>query len=253
MNITVNETTNTISISDQTYVPSSAIFDPISVARMYSDFKSDFSPFAFCGGTTGNPTGGGYNLSSSPGLFGVISLTVNGTQGSRSAIMATDTNSTTINRNDVLGTGKFSFKAKCVIVNATQEQRTFVGFGVTHATTDTTPTQKLMLQFGVGFIAYGNSGNWIAVTADNNVMTEVDTGVPVNQNAVLELVISDDGNSATWTVDGIVKRSSTNGPFYDYQSNAGSWGVELRDKKAGGAGTTATTSIDYMILEYNRS
>jgi len=166
--------------------------------------------------------------------------------------MATDTSPTTISRNDALGYGKFSFKTKCLIVQGTQEQRTFVGFGLTHAVSDTTTTQKLMLQYGVGFIAYGYAGNWIAVTADDNVMTEVDTGVSASQRTALELVISDDGTSATWTVNGIVKRSSTNGPFYDY-AVSGSWGIELRDKKAGGVGTTASTSVDYMALEYNRS
>lgn len=266
MSVTVTETNNNVTITGSYFLPpasyiqdaiteqfirSQDAYDPAEVARFYSDFTGTLEPFVPCTGTVGNPTGGNYAYSSEgDGSFGVLTLTTFGTaSGGRSGIYATDvTGNVTVNRKFVFGTGQVRFKARCVYTTAPQTSRVVMGCAATHAGFDVSGG-KLMMQYGIGFLAYGSEGNWIATTANNNVLTETDTGVPVDQWSTLEIILSADGNTATWLVNGVVKRTSTNGPFFDYDFNLCAWGIELRDKLSGGSGTQTQINIDYMLLE----
>lgn len=271
MSVTVTETNNNVTITGSYFLPpasyiqdaiteqfirSQDAYDPAEVARLYSDFTGTFDPFTFSPGTTNVPSGGIYSWAAGDAnSFGVITIATVGTSsGCRAGLFATDidSNGTNVNRRFVFGTGQVRLKARCVFGIGPQTSRVVVGCAITHAGNDVSGG-KLMMQYGVGFVAYGISGNWIATTADNNVLTETDTGVPVSQWSNLEIIVSADGNTATWLIDGVVKRTSTNGPFFDYGFNTCAWGVEIRDKLAGGSGSSSQFSIDYMLVERTAS
>jgi len=271
MSVTVTETNNNVTITGSYFFPpasyiqdaiteqfirSQDAYDPAEVARLYSDFTGTFDPFSFCSGTIGAPGSGFYQfVTGDPTLFGVITIVTNGlSSGCRAGLFATplDNNGNNVLRGFIFGIAQARLKAKCSFVIGLQTSRVVVGCAVTHAGNDVSGG-KLMMQYGIAFVAYGTGGNWIATTADNNVLTEVDTGVPASQWSNLEIIVSADGNTATWLIDGVVKRTSTNGPFFDYNANACAWGIEMRDKLAGGAGSPSQFSIDYMLVERTAS
>lgn len=271
MSVTVTETNNNVTITGSYFLPSTSYiqdavteqfirsqdaYDPAEVTRLYSDFTGTFNPFTLSLGTTANPTGGTYQWGAGDLIsFGIITISTVGTSsGCRAGLYATDLDSsgTTVNRRYLLGSGNARLKARCSYGVGPQTSRVVVGCASMHVGNDVSGG-KLMMQYGVGFVAYGNGGNWIATSADNNVLTETDTGVPSSQWSNLEIILSADANTATWLVNGVVKRTSTNGPFFDYELNACAWGIEIRDKLAGGSGSSSQLSIDYMLVERTAS
>lgn len=256
MNVTISETTNTVTVADNV---STAIIRAATAqldsgsSVLFSDFASGNTTLPFLGvnGTVGNPTGGSINYSSdifNTGI-GAAGIGVFGTStGCRAGIFASSGSETVVERGFKLNIfPKTRLKTRGYLNPAPQTVRVIVGYGSSHATSDVLGG-TLMLQYGVAFVAYGSSGNWIATTADNNVLTEIDTGISSESLRELEIVISDYGNSAKWLIDGVVVREAT-GPFFADPAQGLAPGIEIRDKLAGGSSIACSYYTDYLLVE----
>lgn len=244
--VTVTPTVQSVSIASG--IPQQAI-DPTREMLLYSDFVADISPFGSSLGSTANPSSASITFDNSvaSSTFGYANIAVNGTQTARGGIFAAFGTTTDIQRRTLVGYGAFDFSARVQFNQASATtQRVIVGLGLSHA-----PVGSTMLQHGAAFIAYGNSGNWIATTASDNVLSEVDTGIACLNWVSLRITVNAAGTEYKFYANGTLIRTVTGNPFDPSISLA--WGVEGRDKASGGTGTTMQVLVDYMALRYTIS
>jgi hypothetical protein len=242
--VTVTPTVQSVSIASG--IPQQAI-DPTREMFLYSDFIADISPFGSSTGTAANASSGIItfeNSTSGASIFGYANLRTNGTQGSRCGVFAAYGTTTDVQRRTLVGSGAYDFTARVLFSNASATtQRVIVGLGLSHG-----PAGANMLQYGAAFVAYGNAANWIATTAENNVLSELDTGKSSGAWRTLRLTINAAGDEYKFYIDGELVRTVTGTPFDPLIQLA--WGVELRDKAVGGTLTDADVLIDFMALKY---
>lgn len=218
--------------------------DPTQEMLLYSDFVADTSPFGFVSGTSGNPSSATvtYDNNIASNVFGYAIVTVNGTAGSRGGIFVAPSSSTDVQRKINTPSG-YDFTAR--VSFTTQgggNQRVLVGLGLSHG-----PAGDTMLQYGAAFVAYGNTGNWMAAVASNNVVDQIDTGVPSSGWATLRIKINESANQFKFYANGNLVRT-VDGVPWDMESVATAWGVEARDKNVGGTGAPMICLVDYMAL-----
>lgn len=219
--------------------------NPSEEAVLYSDFVADVSPFGAVTGTTSAPSSSTITFSddSSNGIVGSANITVNGTVGSRGGIFCCPSSTTTVNRS-IFTPGETDFKTRINFsIQAGSNQRVAVGLGLTHS-----PAGSTMLQYGAAFVAYGNLGNWKAAVASDNVVDEVDTGVPAQGWATLGIKINSESNEFQFYANGNLIRTVTGTPW-DMVSTSTQWGIDCRDKNAGGTGGNMIVLVDYMVIK----
>lgn len=234
-----------ISVGAITYAP-----EPAVRAFQYSDLNGDCSPFSISTGTSGQPGTATYSYTNNSidSVFGFIGMVCPAAQGSRIGLFASACTTSTVDRAYTVGYGAWDWSARVSYPNGEQTMRVIAGMGASHGPPDSTSGQKLMLSNGAAFVAYGASGNWIATIADDNNLTEHDTGIPVSEWHTLRITIDAAFTQVLFYVDGSLAYTATSG-FWDTQ-NLLAWGVELRDKKTGGSSGPATINVDYMSLSY---
>lgn len=241
--VTVTPTVQAISIASG--IPQQAI-DPTREMLLYSDFVADLAPFGSSTGTATNASSAviTFDNSIASGTFGYANIAVNGTQASRGGIFAAFGSTTDVQRKVRVGYGAFDFTTRVQFNSAGgSTQRVIVGLGLSHGPAGTT-----MLQHGAAFVAYGNAGNWIATTASDNVLDEVDSGVASANWVTLRITINAAGDEFKFYANGALVRTVTGSPWdLDILT---AWGVEARDKAVGGTGTTMQVLVDYMALRY---
>jgi hypothetical protein len=225
-------------------------FDPFTASIMYNDFMADLSPFQASTGTAANPDSAlvDFGNTASSSIFGKADILIQAEQGARGGIFASRGTNTDVQRSTVLGECAYDFKARVLVSEtAVQTQRTIVGVGLSHGPVDATAEQKQMLQHGVAFLAYGGTANWIATLANNNTLSEVDTGFSCAEWRSLRITINADASVIRFYVDDALVRE-TNSSFIDLAQTL-AWGVEGRDKKSGGSTNSFTLSVDFMYLK----
>ena len=248
--VTVTPTVQSVSTSSHVGVAAADI-DPSVKAFLYSDFNGNCEPFDICTGTAtqiGTATFS-YTNSASIAVLGYLDMICPKAQGSRVGVFAADADTTDVDRTYNVGYGAWDWSARVQFALGDQPQRVVAGFGITHGPADTTVEQKRMLQYGAAFVAYGNSGNWIATIADNNVLTEYDTGISSSQWRTLRIAINAAFTEINFYVDHALVHTVTSG-FWDASANTCAWGVELREKKSGGSLTDSRVLVDFMKLTY---
>lgn len=245
--VVVSQSTNSVVLNGGVPVRD---FDPFTASIMYNDFMADLSPFQASTGTAGNPDSAtvDFNNSSGASIFGRADILIQAEQGARGGIFASRGTNIDVQRSTVLGQFAYDFKARVLMPDsAVQTQRTIVGVGLSHGPADATVEQKQMLQHGVAFVAYGGSGNWIATLANNNTLSEVDTGFVCASWRSLRITINADATVIRFYVDDTLVRE-TDSSFIDLAQTL-AWGVEGRDKKSGGSTNPFTLSVDFMYLK----
>lgn len=219
---------------------------PPDKVRMYSDFVNDCTPFGASTGSSPAPSSAivTYSAANAVGVFGYATIQCTAVQSARGGIFASNGSTTNVERNFIPGTGACEFTTKVKVLNASvNTQRCIVGVGLSHGTIGST-----MLQYGAAFVSSGN-GNWMAQTADNNVVTEVDTGLPCAADWTTMRIVTDSSwNLIKFYANGSLVRTVT-GVTWDYSVPL-AWGCEARDKAAGGSGSDFFLLSDYMTFEY---
>jgi hypothetical protein len=242
--VTVTPTVQSVSIASG--IPQQAI-DPTREMYLYSDFIADVSPFGATTGSAINPSSAviTFDSSTAQSVYGYASIAVDGEASARGGIFTAPSSTTQTLRNVQVGQGAWEFIARVQFNSASATtQRVLVGLGISHA-----PAGSTMLQYGAAFTAFGNQGNWQASVADNNVVTDVDTGVSSASWNTLRITVNAAGNEFKFYANGVLVRTFS-GTAWDYANNLVNWGVECRDKAAGGTGTTAILLVDYMAVRY---
>lgn len=246
--VTVTPTVQSVSTSSYVGIVD---IDPSVKAFLYSDFNGNCEPFDICTGTVSVPAAGIFNYtnSGSDPVFGILNLVCPNGNGHRIGVFASDADTEDVERTYLVGYGDYDWSARVTWAQAgEQTMRCIAGMGISHGPADNTVEQKRMLQYGAAFVAYGNSGNWIATIADNNVLSEVDTGIAVAGWHTLRITINAAGTEVLFYIDHALVRTVTSG-FWDF-ANGLAWGVEVRDKKSGGSSADTTVSVDFMKLTY---
>lgn len=219
---------------------------PADKVRMHSDFVNDCTPFAASTGSSPAPSSANvtYSAALTTGVYGYATIECTAVQSARGGIFASNGSTTNVERNLQPGNGACDFTAKVKVFNSSAStQRCIVGVGLSHGTVGTT-----MLQYGAAFVSSG-TGNWMAQTADNNVVTEVDTGISCSTAwTTLRIVTDSSWNLIKFYANGSLVRTVT-GVTWDYSVPL-AWGCEARDKATGGSGTSFSLLVDYMTFEY---
>lgn len=246
--VTVTPTVQSVSTSSYVGIVD---IDPSVKAVLYSDFNGNCEPFDICTGTVtqiGTSTFS-YTNSATSAVLGYIDMVCPKAQGSRVGVFAADADTQDVDRTYTAGFGAWDWSARVQFALGDQPQRVIAGFGISHGPADTTVEQKRMLQYGAAFVAYGNSGNWIATIADNNVLAEYDTGISSSVWRTLRITINADCTEIGFYVDNALVHTVTSG-FWDTSSTTLAWGVELREKKSGGSANDSRVLVDFMKLTY---
>lgn len=248
--ITVAPTVQSVSTSSFVGVATADI-DPSVKAFLYSDLNGNCEPFNVCTGTAAQIGTALVNYTNSSGsaVFGYIDMLCPKAQGSRVGLFAARTTDQDVDRTYFPGYGDWDWSARVNFAQGDQPQRVLAGFGISHGPADQTVGQKLMLQYGAAFVAYGNSGNWIATIADNNVLIEYDTGISSNVWRTLRITVNAAFTEVDFYVDHALVHSVTSGLWSSETGLA--WGVELREKKLGGSTNDSRVLVDFMKLSYN--
>lgn len=218
-----------------------AEWDPKTSVDLFSDFVNDPSPFGISTGTAGNPGSSSYTFTDDETSFGRINLSLSGTQGARIGVYAAQADTSTVNRARKITDGASDFECRMSIVTAVTLQRTIVGLVVTHGP----PSTTLIIQDGAAFVAKGASGNWFAVTAASNVMSEVETAYTSASMRNLRITTNAAGTEVRFYIDGNLVRTAD--VTWDTESSL-AWGIEMRDKATGGSGTSGLATADFMRL-----
>lgn len=230
------------SVSVTVAAATAAGFDPKSSVDLFSDFVSDASPFGISTGTVANVGSSSYTFSDNiADAFGLINLQLSGTQSARIGIYAAQADTANVNRARKITDGAFDFECRIGITTAVTLQRTIVGFAITHGPASTT----LILQDGAAFVAKGSGGNWFAVTAADNVMSEVETAYSAGSMRDLRIITNSAGTEVRFYIGGNLVRTA-DVTWDTTQSLA--WGVEMRDKATGGSGSNGLAVVDFMRL-----
>ena len=216
---------------------------------MFTDFIADAKPFGIVksNNAIGTPTDV-YSNGNSDDLGSVTCTLATGTSGSlyqRIGIYQNTDQTTTLTRSWTLLNGEYAVESRLkTSVNATAACLMTFGYTLNHNT---------VLQNGAYFYHTNGQSTWrAAVSAENAIVREFDTGLSVDQYRTLRVVSLDNASAFEFYIDGRRVWKSVDQNVRNEIIAASAYPmpcIEIRDRVAGGGGRANSFTADYLMTE----
>lgn len=223
---------------------------PKNQLTLFTDFVSSAKPFGIVKSSNAIGTPTDVYSNDNLGVLGTVTCTLaTGTSGAlyqRIGIYQTaDQSGTIITRSWDLTRGDYAMEARLkTSVHPSAACLMTCGYTLNHNT---------VLQVGAYFYHANGQNTWrAAISSDNAIVSEIDTGVPVSQYQTLRVVSTNgarkfeffaNGRRVWKSVDQLVRNEIVGTASFPMPC------IEIRDRVAGGGGRANSFTADYMMTE----